>query len=268
MSARPSVPPLNAMANWRRAALQRYNSLRKIRATRHGRPLANPGAWAILIANAIEALGEFLDADSLVGAANRIGIALDPDAINVGLTFRLDRERGYGPGRRLVRADVAGHMLQLTAAERDAARVVDIDAHDETRADRKRRLDRQWRAARRGAAGLKPATPTTIIEHGMPWLAAGISRRTWYRNRAKERLGTEPVVRPSSERSSQELDLVDASACASKKTTPAVPNAVGNSVENPRNLRLVGDLDQPSSLSSLSTTEPGLPGGQCQGGPA
>lgn len=224
MSALPHNHYTANMPPGRRAALQRRNSLAKIAAFRHGQPLTHGHGWALLMANAIEALGEYPNEAALLDLANRIGIKLGDVDITVGLAFRHDRHFGYGPGGRLVSAETAGALLGLTAVEREAAGVIDIDAIDETKAARRKRLDRQRRAKSRAAAGLKPASPKAAsVEQQEPWRADGVSRRTWYRQRAKSD-GTGIVVLPSS----KEL-VIEHYACAhahaSKNTTNAVPKS-------------------------------------------
>ncbi len=90
------------------------------------------------------------------------------------------------------RADKLAQRVRLTDAERRRLRICTIGAVDVTRAERKlaRRLrQRQRDRARRRARGARPrgeyeAASANRLE---PWIAAGVSRRTWYRRR-----GTSP----------------------------------------------------------------------------
>lgn len=90
------------------------------------------------------------------------------------------------------RADKLAQRLRVTEAERRRLGIRTIGASDMTKEERKqaRRLrQRQRDRARRRARGAKPRTEyeTNSISRTRPWLAEGISRRTWYRRR-----GTSP----------------------------------------------------------------------------
>lgn len=87
------------------------------------------------------------------------------------------------------KADALAWRLGLKAEERRMLGVTTIGAIDETRADRiKRRkmLDKQRKAKARRAKGAKPRKvyEANSLEQQMPWIAEGISRRTWYRRRS------------------------------------------------------------------------------------
>jgi hypothetical protein len=90
------------------------------------------------------------------------------------------------------RADKLATRLRLTEAERRRLHICTIGAIDMTKAERKeaRKLrHRQRDRARRRARGAKPRHhyEADSISRAKPWLALGISRRTWYRQR-----GTSP----------------------------------------------------------------------------
>jgi hypothetical protein len=90
------------------------------------------------------------------------------------------------------RADTLAQRLRLTEAERRQLGVRTIGAIDMTKEERKkaRRLrQRQRHLARRRAQGVRPRAEyeANSISRSKPWLALGISRRTWYR-----RHGTSP----------------------------------------------------------------------------
>jgi hypothetical protein len=82
------------------------------------------------------------------------------------------------------RADALGRLLNLTDAERTRLRITTIGAIDVDKAERekrrkarKRTKERERRAARGATSRSKSLTTTK------PWLAEGISRRTWERRR-------------------------------------------------------------------------------------
>jgi hypothetical protein len=90
------------------------------------------------------------------------------------------------------RADTLAKRLRLTEAERRRLHICTIGAIDMTKAERKeaRKLrQRQRDRVRRRARGAKPRRDyeASSISRAKPWLALGISRRTWYRQR-----GTSP----------------------------------------------------------------------------
>jgi len=82
------------------------------------------------------------------------------------------------------RADTLAKELGLTESTRSRLQIRTIGSVDMTRAERKqaRRLrQRQRDRARRRALGAK--SQANSINRTKPWLAAGISRATWYRQR-------------------------------------------------------------------------------------
>jgi hypothetical protein len=86
------------------------------------------------------------------------------------------------------RADKLAARLGLTEAERQRLKIRTIGAIDVDKAERaKRRLERKVAAERerRRANGAKPRDKyeTGSTSARQPWLAADISRRTWYRRR-------------------------------------------------------------------------------------
>jgi hypothetical protein len=86
------------------------------------------------------------------------------------------------------RADKLAGRLRLTEAERRRLRICTIGAIDMTKAERKeaRKLrQRQRDRVRRRARGAKPRHhyEASSISRAKPWLALGISRATWYRQR-------------------------------------------------------------------------------------
>jgi hypothetical protein len=87
--------------------------------------------------------------------------------------------------------DRAAKLLDLTSdirAELDIGTIGAVDrGKDQRLADRKRRNRERKAEVRRG----KGATPRSeSLTRTKPWLAAGVSRRTWYRGRANGQAGT------------------------------------------------------------------------------
>jgi hypothetical protein len=84
------------------------------------------------------------------------------------------------------RSKTLGEMVKLTDAERTALSITTIAPIDVTTAELKKRRkekSRERQAARRRAAGAIPRKKYEAgsISHAQPWIAAGMSRSTWYR---------------------------------------------------------------------------------------
>lgn len=86
------------------------------------------------------------------------------------------------------RADRLAWRLKLIEADRKALRITTIGAIDADKAERAKRRkerDRAMKAAARQAAGSvsRAHYEALSIASTKPWIAEGISRRTWYRRR-------------------------------------------------------------------------------------
>jgi len=93
------------------------------------------------------------------------------------------------------KADALAWRLRLTAADRHALGITTIGAIDENKSARTKRRKQQAKArmrAHRKAKGAKSRASyeDKSAEQTMPWIADGISRRTWYRRRALALRGT------------------------------------------------------------------------------
>ncbi|WP_152621176.1 hypothetical protein [Bradyrhizobium japonicum] len=139
-----------------------------------------------------------------------------------------------GVGRRW-KADPLALALGLDDATRTRLKIRTIGAVDCTKTQRKacRRRKRILAArARRAAAGAKPRAQAA--ESLMPWVAEGISRRTWYRRRAK--VGTDgtdtrpvPLSSPESKRCHEAAS--DSAEAADKR--PGVGEAHSGETNSP-----------------------------------
>lgn len=97
------------------------------------------------------------------------------------------------------KADALAWRLRLTAADRAALGITTIGAIDENKAARKKRRKAQARkrmTAHRKASGSisRKTYEDQSVEQAMPWIAEGISRRTWYRRRLVALRGTTPCA--------------------------------------------------------------------------
>lgn len=90
-------------------------------------------------------------------------------------------------------ADQLAWRLRLTMEDRMALGITTIGAIDMPKRERTKR--RRAKAAQRTARNRKPRMTraeyeATALTTTQPWVAEGISRRTWYRRRAQEQAGT------------------------------------------------------------------------------
>jgi hypothetical protein len=89
-------------------------------------------------------------------------------------------------------ADKLGQRLRFTDADRDRLGITTIGGFDclkDKREARRRKLNNAAKRLNRAEAGAAPHA--TSAEQTKPWLALGISRRTYYRNRANGTVGTD-----------------------------------------------------------------------------
>lgn len=92
-------------------------------------------------------------------------------------------------------AAIAGHMIALTRAERTKLRITTMEAQDESTEARKARKAAEKREADRDRARLKRRakaakegriTGGPTIGDRKPWVAEGVSRATWYRQKSRQ----------------------------------------------------------------------------------
>jgi hypothetical protein len=96
--------------------------------------------------------------------------------------------RASTQGKPLHRADDVGLYLRLTDAERTLWGIKTIgglDVPKRQRTLRRKRRDREYQARKRLEAGAKPRAQS--LSRTQPWLDEGVSRRTWERQRNRER---------------------------------------------------------------------------------
>lgn len=96
------------------------------------------------------------------------------------------------------KADHLAWRYRITQEERTMLGLTTIGAVDHgkrARTKRRKDRDRERKAAARRAAGAKPRAEyeASALTHAKPWEAEGISRRTWYRRRARD-TGTGPAT--------------------------------------------------------------------------
>jgi hypothetical protein len=130
----------------------------------------------------------------------------DPNRSLIGVASRMGRDsfmlaeakeiiEASKRGRPLHKADDLGLYLRLTDAERTAWGIRTIGGHDfsrRQRSTRRKRLERERKARRRREAGAKPQSLSQ--ERDRPWVKDGVSRREWFRRKARARSGTVGTV--------------------------------------------------------------------------
>jgi hypothetical protein len=150
-----------------------------------------PGAWLFVICHALAPLKEregALDLVHLKEFMNRHNMALlDDDKMVLAIHNVCDYRTRYPKFRGLC-AKTAGKMLEITADERWRCGITTMDPIDETRAERKslqRQSNRERKERERRAKGVvaRQEYEAASLSRTKPWLALGISRRTWERRR-------------------------------------------------------------------------------------
>lgn len=99
---------------------------------------------------------------------------------------------GTAQGQKLMSAPATGELLAMTSAEREEFGITQIEAVDEPRADRiarqkeaRQQRDRERKRVQRGRLP-RPVYESRSLSSQKPWVAEGISRRTWERRRARD----------------------------------------------------------------------------------
>lgn len=189
----------------RRRAAWRLSELRRLAAFRrqHGLRLA-PETWAFMIAATLASApagpyaagrgGRFvewhgLDVISLRSVISDIDLGAFSDD-ELGTIIRDVTRWQTENGSRLVRADRAAQMLAITAEERIFCRIRTMGAVDETKAERRERAkadkaerERERMRAKRAGHVRPRALKQNSTEAAEPWVAAGVSRATWFRRK-------------------------------------------------------------------------------------
>jgi hypothetical protein len=161
-----------------------------------------PDAWLFVICHALAPLKEReggLDLVHLKEFASRHEMSLPDDDATVPVIHNVCDYRARHPKFRGLCAKTAGNMLEITADERWRCHITTMDPIDETRAERKslqRQSDRERKQRERRANGIRTRREyeATSLSSTKPWLALGVSRRTWERRRKAGVLGNVVVL--------------------------------------------------------------------------
>lgn len=91
----------------------------------------------------------------------------------------------WGRRYQLLEPDAVATLLEVSSAEREELNLRRIGAVEETSSDRRKRQQREWVTKRRRSGGMAPKAPAA-----KPWIAAGVSRATWFRRRGETEVST------------------------------------------------------------------------------
>ncbi|MCB8820914.1 hypothetical protein LJD17_10195 [Microvirga rosea] len=193
---------MRRQASHRLAELYRLSALYRLNGSR-----MDAGVWAFVLAATLGAgkparvpIGrghrEFrwpgLTLETLTKAIERCGLSGFTDDELVALIRKVKQWQSVN-GVRLIGMKRLGEMLNLSAAEREVCKIRSIDAVDEPCAERRIRLAEARKARDREAKKAnRKCKPRVVYEAQslmakQPWVAAGISRATWYRWRKDRR---------------------------------------------------------------------------------
>jgi hypothetical protein len=166
---------------WQMNAQQRRNELDRLARLRRrtGADLGPESGWAEVIGNLLrvrhgQVTVEDVHAEVAWLGLPKLNAQLVEDAVGHIARAAWGRYQLYSP-------KLAGDKLRLTSAERHEAGIQKIEAIDESRTERRRRLDRERKAERR-AAKAAPSKPTKkqlaeMLKISRPtlnaWIAAG-----------------------------------------------------------------------------------------------
>lgn len=164
-------------------AALRVRDLSRLFAARHGHTLPNDAAGRLAVELLAHHLGALTSADPRKRIMNMI--ELRAPWLPIGEANALMVEAITKPKRW--RADKLAWKLRLIEIDRSALRITTIGAIDAGKAQRtasRRERNRLAKEAKRRAKGMLPrhSYEAAAIARTKPWIAAGISRRTWYRH--------------------------------------------------------------------------------------
>jgi predicted DNA-binding transcriptional regulator AlpA len=161
------------LEGWQLNAIQRFHDLDRLvtHRKRHGPDLGPSVAWASVVANLCRVRDGQVTVSAVNDTVRRLGLPPLNGTI-VAVAVREIAEKAWGR-YALYTPEEAGTLLGVKMAERSAADILKLDAVDEPRPERKRRIDRENKQRYRAAeAASRPPTKAEIAK------ALGISRPT------------------------------------------------------------------------------------------
>ncbi|MBN9347553.1 MAG: hypothetical protein J0I48_15385 [Devosia sp.] len=147
---------------WQMNAVQRRKELDQLARLRrrNGTDMGPESGWIEVIANYLRVRNGQVSAKDVAAEAAWLGLPrfdaqLVDDAVSHIARAAWGRYRLYSP-------KLAGDKLRLTSEERRAAGIEKIEAIDESRADRRRRLDRERKQASRSGEGVDASAAKSV----------------------------------------------------------------------------------------------------------
>lgn len=132
------------------------------------------GAWALVAADIAAAIfGPGMTIKNVEGQCQFMGVDVDPTTL--GPIAERAAQWRRAPNYRPLSGEDVGKLVKLSWRERDVLGKCQIGSFDETRSERRKRLDRGRKAAERAQA--------RAARIQSPWEQLGISKSTYYRRR-------------------------------------------------------------------------------------
>lgn len=124
--------------------LQRLNELQRVVRYRRAYRLdaGPPIGWCVVLADLAAALKQEVNVTSVDNLCRRIGLPTIDPAVVAGVAHHAEPARRVWTQYRLLSAEAAGNLIELTSVEREECEIKRIDAADEPSHERKRRLAR------------------------------------------------------------------------------------------------------------------------------
>lgn len=177
---------------WQMNALQRRKDLDRLARyrVRTGAELGSESGWIEVVANYLRVRHGQVDAAAVRKEAAWLGLpALNAQLVDDAVAHIAHAAWGR---YQLYSPKLAGDKLRVTKQERIEAKIEKLDAIDETRQERRRRVDRNRKAQQRAAK----AAPQRINKSKVA-AALGISRAELYRRLASGEVSETDCVRMS-----------------------------------------------------------------------
>lgn len=131
--------------------LQRLNELQRVVRYRraYGLDAGPPIGWCVVLADLAAALKQEVNVTSVDDLCRRIGLPTIDPAVVAGVAHHAEPARRVWTQYRLLSAEAAGNLIELTSIEREECEIKRIDAADEPAHERKRRLAKERQRKKR-----------------------------------------------------------------------------------------------------------------------
>lgn len=151
----------------------------------NGTPIGNLTSWVTVAADISAALHGAVTERTVEAMCVRMGIPLSeksrliiaPIAARAAASQSASGYRSF----KMMDGETVGQFVELTSKEREALGIKKIGAVDESKDDRRKRLNRERQASRRSGVGGGGVSKTPLPASATkPWEEYGISRSLWY----------------------------------------------------------------------------------------